>query len=142
MGIFSEALEPIRAEKQRQKEEKERKRKARAEQGSFGERALAFIKVWCLRLFYTFFMFMGMYLLILCGTLFVPPVMAYILGGLGYTMASTTEILLSALSGLFLTAWVFAITLFLGKKIMKLYMNSMKKTMSKEAVERLEKLNK
>ena len=71
MGIFSEALEPIKAERQRQKEEKERKRKARAEQGSFGERALAFIKVWCLRLFYTFFMFMGMYLLILCGTLFV-----------------------------------------------------------------------
>lgn len=142
MSILSEAMEPLKAERKRQKEEKERRRREKAAQGTFIERLCASIKVWGLRLFYTFFMLMGMYLLILCGTLFVPPVMAYILGGLGYTMASTTEVLLSLLSGLFLTAWVFAITLFLGKKIMKLYMHGMKKTMSKEAVERLENLNK
>ena len=142
MSILSDAMKPLKEEKNRQKAEKERKRQAKKAQGPFIDRLIAFVKVWFLRLFYTFFMFMGMYLLILCGTLFVPPVMAYILGGLGYTMASTTEILLSALSGLFLTAWMFAITFFLGKKIMKLYMNGMKKTMSKEAVERLDNLSK
>lgn len=139
MGNFSDVLEPIKAEKRRQKEEKEKRRKARQAE-PFADRAMAFVKRWGIRIFYTFFMVAAMYFIILCGTLFVPPAMAYILGGLGYSLATTTEVILAIFSGLFLTAWVFVVTFFLGKKVMKIYMINMKKTMSEDAVKRLDEL--
>lgn len=131
---------PIKAEKERQRKERENRRKAIAAQGSLSDRFTTGLKNWGLRLFHTFFMLMCMYLLVLCGTLLIPSTMAYILGGLGYTLENTVEIFLSAFSGLFLTGWMLAITLFLGKKVIKLYMHNMKKTMSEEARNRLDTL--
>ena len=140
MGSFSDALEPIRAEARKQKAEKEERRKKRQDEGPFLNRLAHCAKIWLQRLIYTAFMVMAIYLIVMCATLFVPTIMAYVLGALGFTVMNVTEVLLSAFSGLFLTLWLFTITKFLCKKIMKIYMINMKKTMSEDAVKRLDEL--
>lgn len=129
---FSEAMEPLREEKKRQKEVRE-KRKT--------EGTTVSLKTWGVRLFHTFFFCLFTYVLVMMCTLLLPGIMAYVLAGLGYTLTTPAELMLALFSGLFLTAWFFAASYFLVKKVGKIYMNNMKNTMSKEAVDRLNKLD-
>lgn len=131
-NVFSEAMEPLRKEHQRQKEAKANRKSINMSE---------FIRVWAGRLFYTIMFCLVMYVLVLMGTIVLPGIMAYVLAGLGYTLTTPAELMLSLFSGLFLTAWFFTFTLVIAKKASKIWLKNMKKTMSTEAIDRLNKLD-
>ena len=131
-NAFSEAMEPLRKERQRQKEAKANRKPINMSE---------FIKVWSGRLFHTIMFCLVIYVLVLMGTIMLPGIMAYVLAGLGYTLTTPAELMLSLFSGLFLTAWFFTITFVIVKKTSKIWLKNMKKTMSAEAVDRLNELD-
>lgn len=115
MGIFSQSKEILAAEKKRQSEAKRMKGKTT-------------LTDWFLRIFYTVFMLMITYTIILTCTLSIPNIMSTIIQSFGYNLNSSVEMLLAMLSGLFFTAWMFVLSLFVIKKLFGIYINKMKAT--------------
>lgn len=115
MGIFSQSKEILAAEKKRQSEAKRMKGKTT-------------LTDWFLRIFYTVFMLMITYTIILTCTLSIPNIMSTIIQSFGYNLNSSVEMLLAMLSGLFFTAWMFALSFFVIKKLFGIYINKMKAT--------------
>lgn len=139
MGMFSQSKQILIDEKNKQAAAK-KARKEKAASEKFSTRALRFLKVWTLRLFYTAFVFVVAYSAILAGTLAIPNMMAIVIASMGFALDSTVEIVLASLSGLFFTGWIFAISFYLVKKVFKIYLNKMKSTLSEEAIARFNEL--
>lgn len=100
----------------------------------FGTRFLKFCKRWIIRIFHTVFFLVFTYVFILSCISVLPLALSYILGATGFTLANNAEILLMMLTGLFFVAWIFAISLFVIKKALGLYIRNMKKTLSQEFI--------
>lgn len=123
MGIFSRSKEIFAAEKKKQDAAKKAKRPLAVS-----------IRGWILRLFYTVFMLLFVYTVILACTLSIPQVMSQIIASFGYNLNSITEIILALFSGLFFTAWAFALSFFAVKKAFGVYVNSMRNAMPDTAM--------
>ena len=118
--------------KSRMKEEYTRqKTEDAAVKASF--RLADFIKKWGLRLFYLLFFGGFIYFIILFCMMIIPTVMGYVVGGLGYNLGNTAEIVLSSLSGLFFTAWVFFGSYKLISSVGKLFVKGWKSAGAKKA---------
>ena len=123
-------------------EEKKAKAARKAAKEPFSIRAGKFIKRWGLRLFYTVFFILFSYVFIMGITNLIPVTLGYIVGSMGYGLEDTAEIILAALTGLFFTAWIFAISFFVVRKVFAAYIKGMKKTLPEDAGERLDELTK
>lgn len=126
---------PLKDEFERQKKEKARRK---AERGNFSFKE--FIVKWVKRLFYTFCMFMLLYVFIVGGTILIPTVMGYLVGSMGYSLSNSGELLLAQLAGLFFTAWVFAIGFLAIRFAWHRYIEGMQGTLPKQAADRLSRL--
>ena len=115
MGMFSQSKEILAAEKKRQSDAKQVKGKVT-------------FTGWLLRIFYTVFMLMATYTIILTCTLSIPNVMDTLIQSFGYNLNSSVELVLALLSGLFFTAWMFALSFFVVKKLFEIYIRKMKET--------------
>lgn len=122
-------------EKKAQAQRKADRKKEKEAKGPLIVRIGQFIKRWIIRLFYTLFFSVFVYVLIMTCTSMIPVVMGYIVGSMGYDLSSVAEVLLAGFSGLFFTAWIFTISYFLVKKAFGLYMKQIKKTIPKELLE-------
>lgn len=122
---FTETYRPTRAEKDAKRA---KKRAEREKEGPLSQRIMDGIVRWGKRLFYTAFMGMGMYLVIMMFTLMLPVLMATIIGSLGYTLANMAELLLAGFCGLFFTAWLFLISYHIVRYFGRIYMKAMRST--------------
>ncbi|MBO5435612.1 ABC transporter ATP-binding protein [bacterium] len=139
MGHVSQFKKALDAELKSQKDAKAA-RKAEKAKIPFKTRLWEFVKRWAARLFHTFFMAIIIYIIVLASTSFIPFAMGYIIGGLGYSINSTVDMLLAFLSGLFFTAWIFVGTFVAVKYAGKIYIRNMKKTFSPDILARIAEL--
>ena len=87
---------------------------------------VSFLKTFFLRAFYLLFFGGFIYFLIIFCMMVIPIVMGYVVGGLGYNLNNTSEMILSCLSGLFFTGWVFVGSYKLISAIGKLFIKGWK----------------
>lgn len=95
---------------------------------------------WVKRIFYTFFLVVAVYVMILATTVMIPAFVSFIIEGLGFTMNSYREIVTALLAGGFFTAWIFVFTYAIGKRLWKLYTKGIRGTLSEETLAKLEEL--
>lgn len=89
---------------------------------------VSFLRIWALRIVYTLFFAMAVYLVIGLCTIMIPSVMGYIIGSFGYTVSTGAEFLLAGLSGLFFTAWVFFGSMLVLRGVWRKYVHAVKNT--------------
>ena len=99
------------------------------------------VKRWMLRIFYTAFLVIGVYVMVMAVTVMIPSFVSFLVKGLGLSLGNYSEIIGVLLGGLFFTAWAFVITYGIGRKIWKTYVSSIKKTMSEETLAKWREFN-
>lgn len=122
-------------EKKAQADRKKAKKAEREAKGPLVIRAGQFIKRWTVRLFHTLFFVVFVYVFVMSCVSLIPAALGYIVGSFGYTLESAAEIILASLSGLFFTAWVFAVSFFIVKKVFGIYSKNIKKTIPEQSEE-------
>lgn len=100
----------------------------------FGKRFANFIKRWSIRLFHTVFFLVFVYVFLLSIVNVLPMSLGIILSATGFTLTTTSEVILVVLTGLFIVAWVFVISRFAVVKAGQLYLRNMKKTLSQDFI--------
>jgi hypothetical protein len=100
-----------------------------------------FVVRWFKRIFYTLFLAVAVYVMLLSVTVMIPAFISFIIDGIGFKMQSYREIVTALLAGGFFTAWLFVFTYAIGKRMWALYMRGLKGTMSAETLAKWEELH-
>lgn len=101
------------------------------------------VKNFFARLFHTILIAAASYFTILLGTISVPTILAYILGGLGFggsEAQSGSVFIVSMMAGFFLTAWIFVGSYMLLKALAKIYVRNIRRTLSDKTNARIDEL--
>ena len=83
------------------------------------------------------------YLIVLIGTIGIPTILAYILGGLGFggsEVQSGSVFIVSMMAGFFLTAWVFVGSFVLVRGIARIYVRNMRNLFTDEMNAKIDRL--
>jgi hypothetical protein len=95
---------------------------------------------WIKRIFYTMFLVVAVYVMILATTVMIPAFISFIISGLGFTLKTYREQITALLAGGFFTAWLFVFTYAIGKRMWRLYAKGIKGTMSPETLAKWKEL--
>ena len=101
------------------------------------------VKVWIAFVLSTGIMLALDYFVVLAGTICVPTVLSYILGGLGFSgtdiSQSSSVFIVSLCAGVFLTAWLFVFAFVIVKIIWRSYVNAVSKFLPDKVIDKLTK---
>lgn len=134
--MSSKAVETFKAERKKIKQKEAEKKKKFKE--NFGRNFVAITKAF----FHTIFLIAITYFVVLFGTINIPNILAYILGGLGFGAANATgsEFIVSLMAGFFLTGWIFLISFIILRFAFRIYVRNIKLAFPDEWVEAIEKI--
>ena len=136
MGSVGQELRDIwRKNKAEQDAQKAQRKAAKAMEGTPGERARGFLSRWLKRLFYTAFVLMATYLVVMVCTLSIPLFLSIIVSSLEYTLSNIAEIMLTGFCGIFFVLWCFAGSFFVVRAFWKIYIKAIRTTMKKKPEE-------
>lgn len=102
-----------------------------------------YVKRFLVRVFHTVVMLLVNYLIVIIGTISVPTILAYILGGLGFGGSegqSGSVFIVSMMAGFFLTAWIFVGSFVLIRGVVKIYIRCIRRTFSDEMNDKIDGL--